>query len=49
MPAGLSRDPDHQPLQCVNTLTPKWKHRLGGFDVFIWDQCYSMEQTLRIE
>jgi hypothetical protein len=49
MPAGLSRDPDHQPLQCVNTLTPKWKHRLGGFDVSIWDQCYSMEQTLRIE
>ncbi len=35
--------------QCVNTLTPKWEHRLGGFDVFIWDQCYSMEQTLRID
>lgn len=35
--------------QCVNTLTPKWAHRLGAFDVFIWDQCYSMEQTLRID
>ncbi len=35
--------------QCVNTLTPKWEHRLGGFDVWIWDQCYSMEQTLRID
>lgn len=22
---------------------------LAAFDVFIWDQCYSMEQTLRIE
>jgi len=35
--------------QCVNTLTPKWSTRLAAFDVFIWDQCYSMEQTLRIE
>jgi glyoxylase-like metal-dependent hydrolase (beta-lactamase superfamily II) len=35
--------------QCVNTLTPKWSKRLAGFDVYIWDQCYSMEQTLRIE
>jgi hypothetical protein len=35
--------------QCVNTLTPKWATKLGGFDVYIWDQCYSMEQTLRIE
>jgi glyoxylase-like metal-dependent hydrolase (beta-lactamase superfamily II) len=35
--------------QCVNTLTPKWSTRLAGFDVWIWDQCYSMEQTLRIE
>jgi glyoxylase-like metal-dependent hydrolase (beta-lactamase superfamily II) len=35
--------------QCVNTLTPKWSTRLAGFDTFIWDQCYSMEQTLRIE
>jgi hypothetical protein len=35
--------------QCVNTMTPKWASRLAGFDVYIWDQCYSMEQTLRIE
>jgi glyoxylase-like metal-dependent hydrolase (beta-lactamase superfamily II) len=35
--------------QCVNTLTPKWSTKLAGFDVYIWDQCYSMEQTLRIE
>jgi glyoxylase-like metal-dependent hydrolase (beta-lactamase superfamily II) len=35
--------------QCVNTLTPKWSTKLGGFDVYVWDQCYSMEQTLRIE
>jgi hypothetical protein len=29
--------------QCVNTLTLKWSTRLAGFDVYIWDQCYSME------
>ncbi len=35
--------------QCVNTLTARWSTRLAGFDVWIWDQCYSMEQTLRID
>ena len=35
--------------QCVATLTPKWKSRLGGFDVFVWDQCYTMEQSLRVD
>ena len=40
---------DRVAAQCVSTLTPKWSTRLGGFDVFVWDQCYSMEQTLRIE
>jgi glyoxylase-like metal-dependent hydrolase (beta-lactamase superfamily II) len=40
---------DRVALQCVNTLTPKWSSRLAAFDVYIWDQCYSMEQTLRID
>jgi glyoxylase-like metal-dependent hydrolase (beta-lactamase superfamily II) len=40
---------DRVAAQCVNTLTPKWSTRLGGFDVYVWDHCYSMEQTLRIE
>lgn len=40
---------DRVAAQCVNTLTPKWSTKLAGFDVFIWDQCYSMEQSLRIE
>jgi len=35
--------------QCVNTLTPKWSNKLSGFDVYIWAQCYAMEQSLRIE
>jgi len=35
--------------QCVNTMTPKWSTKLAAFDVYIWDQCYSMEQSLRIE
>jgi glyoxylase-like metal-dependent hydrolase (beta-lactamase superfamily II) len=40
---------DRVALACVNTLAPKWSSRLAAYDVYIWDQCYSMEQTLRIE
>ena len=40
---------DRVAAQCVNTLTPKWSSRLAAFDVYIWDQCYAMEQSLRIE
>lgn len=35
--------------QCVTKLTRKWKNRLGGFDTFIWDNCYAMEQSLRVD
>jgi len=35
--------------QCVVALTPKWRSRLAAFDTFIWDQCYAMEQSLRID
>jgi len=35
--------------QCVNTMTPKWATKLAAFDVWIWDQCYAMEQSLRID
>ncbi|WP_394840700.1 MBL fold metallo-hydrolase [Pendulispora brunnea] len=35
--------------QCVTTLTRKWKSRLGGFDTFVWDNCYAMEQSLRVD
>ncbi|WP_208456910.1 MBL fold metallo-hydrolase [Lysobacter solisilvae (ex Woo and Kim 2020)] len=40
---------DRVALQCVNTLTPKWATRLGGYDAWIWDQCFAMEQSMRIE
>jgi glyoxylase-like metal-dependent hydrolase (beta-lactamase superfamily II) len=40
---------DRVVIQCVNTLTPKWSTRLAAYDVYIWDQCYSMEQSLRID
>jgi glyoxylase-like metal-dependent hydrolase (beta-lactamase superfamily II) len=40
---------DRVALKCVNTLTPRWSTRLAAFDVYIWDQCYSMEQSLRID
>ena len=40
---------DRVVIQCVNELTPKWSGKLAAFDVFIWDQCYAMEQSLRID
>ncbi|MBB3659464.1 glyoxylase-like metal-dependent hydrolase (beta-lactamase superfamily II) [Rhizobium sp. BK650] len=35
--------------QCVAAMTPKWKDKLAAFDTFIWDQCYAMEQSLRVD
>jgi glyoxylase-like metal-dependent hydrolase (beta-lactamase superfamily II) len=40
---------DRVAIKCVNELTPRWSQRLAGFDVYIWDQCYAMEQSLRID
>lgn len=40
---------DRVVIKCVNELTPKWSTKLAGYDVYIWDQCYAMEQSLRID
>jgi glyoxylase-like metal-dependent hydrolase (beta-lactamase superfamily II) len=40
---------DRVVVACVNQLTPKWSGKLAAYDVYIWDQCYSMEQSLRID
>ena len=40
---------DRVAIGCVNQLSPKWSTRLAAFDVYIWDQCYAMEQSLRID
>ena len=34
---------------CVNKVSPKWASRLAAFDVWIYDQCVAMEQSLRID
>lgn len=47
--AGFDNYIDRAAARCVNTLTPKWASKLAGFDVYVWDQCYAMEQSLRIE
>jgi glyoxylase-like metal-dependent hydrolase (beta-lactamase superfamily II) len=47
--AGFDNYIDRVAGQCVNALAPKWSGRLAAFDVYIWDQCYAMEQSLRIE
>jgi len=40
---------DRVALHCVSALAPKWSGRLAAFDVYAWDQCYAMEQSLRID
>ncbi len=40
---------DRVATKCVQTLTPGWSTKLAAFDVYVWDQCYAMEQSLRIE
>jgi hypothetical protein len=40
---------DRVVIDCMNQMTSKWSTKLAGFDVHIWDQCYSMEQSLRID
>jgi glyoxylase-like metal-dependent hydrolase (beta-lactamase superfamily II) len=40
---------DRVAAKCVETLAPTWRTRPAGFDVFIWDQAYAMEQSLRID
>ena len=40
---------DRVAAQCVDALTPRWSTRLAAFDVYVWDQCYAMEQSLRID
>ena len=40
---------DRVVIKCVNDLTPKWQAKFAAYDVYIWDQCYAMEQSLRID
>jgi len=40
---------DRVVIECVNTLTPNWEDRMAGFDVYIYDQCLAMEQSIRID
>jgi glyoxylase-like metal-dependent hydrolase (beta-lactamase superfamily II) len=47
--AGFDNYIDRVAGQCVSTLSPKWQSKLAGYDVYIWDQCYAMEQSLRID
>jgi glyoxylase-like metal-dependent hydrolase (beta-lactamase superfamily II) len=35
--------------RCTNEMLPKWQHRLGGAEEFMFTQCTSMTESLRIE
>ena len=47
--AGYDNYIDRVVISCVNRMTPKWKTKLAAYDVFIWDQCYTVEQSLQID
>ena len=34
---------------CVNKISPKWASKLAAYDVWVYDQCMAMEQSLRID
>lgn len=40
---------DRVTVACVAELAPEWRSRLSGFDVFIYDQCMAMEQSIRVD
>lgn len=40
---------DRVVIKCVSTLAPEWHDKMAGFDVFIYDQCLAMEQSIRID
>ena len=40
---------DRVTVQCVAELAPEWQEKLSGFDVFIYDQCMAMEQSIRVD
>jgi glyoxylase-like metal-dependent hydrolase (beta-lactamase superfamily II) len=35
--------------EAVEILTPRWSTRLAGFDVFIRDQCYAIQESLSLD
>lgn len=40
---------DRAAIQCVNMMTEKWATRLAGFDAYIWDQCFTMQESIRAD
>jgi glyoxylase-like metal-dependent hydrolase (beta-lactamase superfamily II) len=34
---------------CVNKVSPKWAGRLAAYDVWIYEQCMALEQSIRID
>ncbi len=47
--AGYDNYIDRVVISCVNRMTPKWRTKLAAYDIFIWDQCYTVEQSLQID
>ena len=40
---------DRATIACVNSMSDKWATRLAGFDAYIWEHCFAMEESLRAD
>lgn len=47
--AGADNYLDRAAIACVNSLQATWSTRLAGYDTFIWDQCYAVQQSLLMD
>jgi hypothetical protein len=47
--AGYDNYIDRVVINRVNRMTSKYKTKSAAYDVFIWDQCYTVEQSLQID
>ena len=47
--AGADDFLDRAAIACVNSLQASWSRRLAGYDAFIWDQCYAVQQSLLMD
>jgi len=49
-PWAATRDwTDRLTNHCVNKVSPKWASRLAAYDVWIYEQCEALEQSIRID
>jgi hypothetical protein len=47
---AVTRDwTDRVTNHCVNKVSAKWANRLAAYDVWIYEQCMALEQSIRLD